>query len=108
MEPIKADFDGILPLFDILGPYRRILMAFAPFLLMGPIKADFDDILPRFVKAQMAEFYGISPLFPFCAHFDGISPFDWRGSFKQGPKGRDYILVYVIYVCIFIYPARHN
>ena len=26
IKPIKADFDGILPRFDLLGPYRQIMM----------------------------------------------------------------------------------
>ena len=35
MGPIKADFDGILPSFDLLGSYRRILMAFYPLFTDG-------------------------------------------------------------------------
>ena len=32
MKPIAACFDGILYPFDLLGPYRQILMAFCPVL----------------------------------------------------------------------------
>ena len=48
MGPIKVDFDGIFPRFDLSSSYRQILMAFAPFSLMGPIKVDFDGILLPF------------------------------------------------------------
>ena len=65
MGPIKADLDGILPSFDLLGPYRQILMmgfcpiftdgaqigrcdGISPFSLMWPIKADFGGMFPRF------------------------------------------------------------
>ena len=63
MGPIKADFDGILPPFDLWAPLRQILMAFCPFFAFG---AQFDGI------------------FPFC--LKGFI-------FSKGPKGRDYILV---------------
>ena len=73
MAPIEADFDGILPPYDLLAPLRQISMTFCPFSLMGPlrhilmafypvftdgpIKADFDGILPLMTyEAQIGRF----------------------------------------------------
>ena len=72
MKPIVACFDGILSPFDLWGPLRQILMAscLPRFDLLGPHR----QILMAFW-----------PLFTDEAHCG------------KGPKGRDYVLVFVIH-----------
>ena len=53
MGPIEADFDAILPRFDLLGPYRQILIAFFPLFTDRVITADFDGIWPRLTYEAM-------------------------------------------------------
>ena len=98
MGVIKADFDGISPRFDLWGPYRQIFFGICPLFTAGAHLGLFWWYFPPFDLwgPLMQILMAFSLLFPFWCPFWWYFPLLIQGAhLSKGPKGRDYILVYL-------------
>ena len=97
IKPIKSDFHGILPPFDLWGPFRQILMVFCPLFSYGAkgLKSKGPKGLNMGQNGSTI-FIGSFALLIFEADFVAFSPLLFSGAYfcvSKGPKGRDFILV---------------